>query len=92
MDILDVVILDEEKLERKHGIKPREIFELLDSDPKIFFDEKGNIPGEDVYAAMGQTYGGRYLIVFFIYKKNKVALITSARDMISKERKRYGKK
>jgi len=34
----------------------------------------------------------RYLIVFFVYKKGKAALIISGRDMSDKERKKYGKK
>jgi len=37
-------------------------------------NEKGDIPGEDVYSALGQTEAGRFLIVFFVYKKTKEAL------------------
>ena len=54
--------------------------------------ENGNRVGEDVYAVTGQTDAGRYLIVFFIYKTDKTALVLSARDMDSKERKRHGRK
>lgn len=54
--------------------------------------EKGERVGEDVYAALGRTAAGRYLIVFFIYKTTKQALILSARDMADKERKLYGRK
>ena len=32
---------------------------------------------------------GRYLMVFFVYKTDKLALILSARDMTKSERKRY---
>lgn len=42
-----------------------------------------------MYACMGQTKSGRYLIVFFIYKKDGRALILSARDMTPAERRRY---
>jgi uncharacterized DUF497 family protein len=46
-----------------------------------------------VYVAFGQTYGGRYLAVFFVYKpENHTAIIISARDMSAKERKTYGRK
>jgi len=41
---------------------------------------------------MGRTDAGKYLIIFFIYKKNKDAIILSARQMTSREKKRYGKK
>ena len=92
MDIVDIQILAQEKLEVKHHVSPREVFEVFYGDPRIFFDEKGDVAGEDVYAALGQTWAGRYLLVFFIYKKNQVALVTSAREMTAKEKRRYGKK
>jgi len=41
---------------------------------------------------LGQTDAGRYLIVFFVYKKKGQALILSARDMTDVERDRYEKK
>ncbi|WP_373872739.1 hypothetical protein [Microseira wollei] len=53
------------------------------------FVEKGTRKNENVYAALGQTDSGRYLIVYFIYKPDKNALILSARDMDNAERKRY---
>ena len=56
---------------------------------KIRFVEKGYRKNENVYAALSQTYAGRYLIVFFVYKQNKNALILSARDMDNAERRRY---
>jgi hypothetical protein len=34
------------------------------------FVEKGHRRGENVYSAMGQTSGGRYLIVFFSPEDN----------------------
>ena len=66
--------------------------ELLRGHPKVYFVEKGDVVGEDVYLALGQTESGRYLSVFFIYKKNKNALVLSARDMAQKERRRYEKR
>ncbi len=45
------------------------------------------------YAAFSQTFGGRYLSVFFIFKPNdNTAVIISARDMSQKERKAYARK
>jgi len=41
--------------------------------------------------ALGRSAAGRYLAVIFIIKKNN-ALILSARDMATKERKQYGRK
>jgi hypothetical protein len=32
---------------------------------------KGQVKGENVYAAYGQTDGGRYLIVFYILKLDR---------------------
>lgn len=42
-----------------------------------------------MYAALGRTKAGRYLMVYFIYKTTKEALIVTARDMTRKERKIY---
>jgi uncharacterized DUF497 family protein len=81
----------EEKIESKHSVACREARQVLLNTPRMRFAEKGHTSGEDVYAAFGQTFGGRYLSVFFIYKPAvKTAVIISARDMSDKERKAYG--
>lgn len=82
----------EEKLFHKHHVIRREVEEVLKSRPLVKFVEKGNQTGEDVYAAYGRTEAGRYLIIFYIAKPNKAALIISGRDMNDKERKAYGKR
>jgi uncharacterized DUF497 family protein len=80
-----------EKLEWKHSVQPREVTEVLAKTQEFRFVEKGYRAGENVYAAMGQTYAGRYLIIFFIYKKDKRAFILSARNMTDSERRKYEK-
>lgn len=42
--------------------------------------KKGDVPGENLYRAVGQTDAGRYLIVFFILKQGGRALVISARE------------
>lgn len=81
-----------EKLATKHRVAPNEVEEVLRSQPKFRFVEKGDQKGEDVYMALGRTNAGRYLIVLFIYKTSAHVLILSARDMAEKERKQYGRK
>ena len=81
-----------EKLAVKHSVEPYEVEEALENSPKIRFAKKGDRQGEDVYIALSQTDAGRYLAVLFIHKINRDALIISARDMATKERKRYGRK
>lgn len=82
-----------EKLATKHRVTVREARQVLLSAPRIRFAEKGYVDGEDVYGAFGQTYGGRYLSVFFVYKSDTAtAIIISARDMSEKERRTYGRK
>lgn len=81
-----------QKLIWKHSIYIEEVREIFDNGPRFHFVEKGERKGEDVYSAGGQAVSGRYLICYFIYKSDKRALILSARDMTSSERKRYGKK
>lgn len=80
-----------EKIKRKHNVQQQEIREVLANRPYFKFVEKGHRSGENVYAAMGQTDEGRYLIFFFVYKTDKRALILSARDMTKSERRLYEK-
>jgi uncharacterized DUF497 family protein len=83
----------EEKLVRKHHVTLHEARQVLLNNPRIRFAEKGYVAYEDVYAAFGQTFGRRYLSVFFIFKPNdNTAIIISARDMSQKERKSYAHK
>jgi uncharacterized protein len=84
----DIII----KLYYKHNVKEHEVLEVLETSKNFRFVEKGNYKNENVYVALGQTYSGRYLIVFFIYQEDKTALILSARDMDNAERKRYQKR
>ena len=81
-----------QKLLVKHHVHQNEVREVLESRPRFRFVEKGNKSDEDVYAAMGRTNVGRYLIIFFVYKKDGRAIIVSARDMTKGERKRYEEK
>ena len=78
-----------EKLERKHGVSVAEAEELLDANPHIRKVSKGRVKDENVYAAFGQTTGGRYLVVFYIRKVSGALLPISARDMDDAERKYY---
>ena len=81
-----------EKIEQKHSVYQYEVREIFVNRPQFRFVEKGHRPGENVYSASGQTLAGRYVIVFFAYKKDKHALILSARNMTYAERKKYEKK
>ena len=65
------------------------MLEVLLNQPYFRFVVKGHRVGENVYAALARTKSGRYLMVFFIYKKDGRAIILSARDMTSSERRRY---
>ena len=91
MRIVDIIWLPDviDKLDWKHNVQPEEVDQVLFSRPRLRKVQKGHIPGEDLYAASGQTVGGRYLIIFFIYKATREALILSARDMDKKERRHY---
>lgn len=81
------------KIETKHGVYRNEIRQVLLSNPRIRRVGKGKRrKGEHLYAAYGQTEAGRYLVIFFIHKVTNEALLISARDMDSKERRRYGRK
>jgi len=80
-----------EKVEAKHRVSLDEVEEVFLAPPQFRRLEKGKVDGEDVYGAYGQTEAGRYLTVVFIRKLGGRALIITARDMDSKERKQYGR-
>lgn len=91
MDINEIIILPGtlDKLAQKHNVRRSEVEEVFINQPWIRWAEKGHTPGEDAYAALGRTDGGRYLVVFFLYKKNGDAFVISARAMDQKERCTY---
>lgn len=94
MHVVDIIWLSQilDKLAWKHRVFPEEVEEVLFGRPVYRRVQKGHVPGEDLYAALGQTDAGRYLIVFFIYKATREALILSARDMDDKERRQYARR
>jgi uncharacterized DUF497 family protein len=93
MQITDIIWLAQfvEKIESKHGVSPDEVEEVLGR-AHIQRIERGDVVGEHLYRAIGQTDGGRYLTVFFIHKGRGRALVISARGATDRERKRYGKR
>lgn len=74
---LDAIV---EKLASKHAVSVSEVEQVFDEEnqPYFRFVESGHREGEDVYAALGQTNGERYLMVFFVLKADGEALIVSA--------------
>lgn len=82
----------EDKIIRKHDVFPDEVEEVFLNRPRYFFQQKGRVADEDLYLALGQSDSGRYLVVLFILKSSRRALVISARDMNQAERRRYGRK
>lgn len=78
-----------EKIERQHGVTCWEVEDVLLGNPEFRRGPKGRRRGEDLYYALGQTDTGRYLFVVFIYKRNRKALIITARDMTDREKRGY---
>jgi len=74
-----------------HDVYPEENEEIFSRDPLIRRLESGRVRGEDLFIAFGTTNPGRYLTVLFVRKKDKRALVISAREMTKAERKKYGK-
>jgi uncharacterized DUF497 family protein len=76
----------------KHHVTRDEVEDIFNSNPQFFFVEKGDCQDENLYLAAGQTRAGRFLVVWFVYKRGKNALPISARQMTPQEKRRYGKK
>lgn len=88
MQIRGIIWLDSvvEKIDHKHGVSRDEVCQIIESDAMFRFVEKGHRRGENVYAALGQTEAGRYLIVFLIHKPDHRTLVLTARDMTGAEK------
>ena len=68
-----------DKIASQHRMSVREARQVLLSKPRIRFAERGHVENNDVYAAFGQTFSGRYVVVFFVYKPDTAtAMIISA--------------
>lgn len=78
-----------DKLWYKHRVTISEVEEVFFNQPHIRFVEKGHKEGENLYTALGRSDAGRLLIIFFVHKQNRQALVVSARNMTDKERKLY---
>ncbi len=91
MKIVGIIWLEEivDKLLKKHAVQTVEVKEVFNNFPIFRLVEKGHQKDENLYTALSQTNTGRYLIVFFVYKKNQKALIISAREMNNAERRIY---
>jgi uncharacterized DUF497 family protein len=94
MRITNVIWLEQfvEKIESKHGVSRDEVESLFAAQPPVRLVGRGDVKGEDLYRAVGQTDEGRYLAVFFLYKKRGRALVISARDAAPRELSAYVKR
>ena len=91
MNITGIIWLEDivDKIERKHAVTSAEVAAVMAQNPSFRFVEKGHRSNENVYAALGQTDAGRFLIVYFVYKPDGRALVLSARGMTQRERQAY---
>lgn len=78
-----------DKILTKHNVTINEVEEVLNGKKKVYRISKGDVNGENLYLALGKTNSGRYLSVFYILKQDHSVLPISARDMDSKERRRF---
>ncbi len=78
-----------QQVHQKHNIEPDEVDEVLTGQPHFRFVEESYRQGEAVYAALGQTQAGRYVVIFFVHSPDEQAHIIWARDMRRAERWQY---
>ncbi len=83
--IRDVIVTpaQEEHIWSKHRVTTEEVEEICFSQPLVIRGRDGS------YAVYGQTDAGRYLIVFLYPKEQGVFSLATAREMETRERRRY---
>jgi len=75
-----------EKIIGKHNIDPEEVEEVFDQDYLVYRARNNS------YLALGQSFAGRYIAIFFKNLGEGNAKLITARDMVSKEKKLFRKK
>lgn len=76
---------------KKHNVTIQETEELFVSEPfTVAEDSKHSTVHEKRFQTLGQTKANRKLFVVFMFRDNKIRVI-SIRDMSKKERKAYEK-
>jgi len=74
----------------RHGVRPEEAEEAL-TDPRRLVLKTRFQRGEERWAALGATEGGRVLFAVFTRRRGRVWVIT-ARDATPEEKRRYRKR
>ncbi len=72
----------------KHNVFKEECEQVFYNQPLRIFDDDVHVKNEKRYGALGKTNKGRYLVIFFTIRSNKIRVI-SARDQGKKDRKVY---
>ncbi len=86
IEVLEIDPPIEDKLESKHSVTIEEVEEVCASAYKPLRLREG------LYALLGQSEAGRYLVVVLAPKGGGVWKIVTARDMKTDERRRYRRK
>ena len=74
--------------EQKHGVGFLEASEVFDDDNSSTVQDPDHSVGEDRYLIFGTSKQGRYLVVSYTERGDRIRLI-SARQMTSRERRAY---
>ena len=74
----------------RHGVRPEEAEEAL-TDPRRVVLKTRSQRGEERWAVLGATEGGRVLFAVFTQGRGRVRVIT-ARDATFEEKRRYRKR
>jgi hypothetical protein len=88
---IDEIIWPEERIEHiaRHGVTPKEVDEVCFGKSLV---RRAKSEGENpVYYVQGQTEAGRYLVCVVIQFPDGNGLPVTAREMTSKEKRRYRK-
>jgi len=94
MELPEEFIWDDGNREKnwvRHHVTTQECEELFSQKPIQITDDPLHSTKEHRYVSLGKTKQGRWLVVIFTIRNNKVRII-SARDQDKKERSQYGQK
>ncbi|MCL6441903.1 MAG: BrnT family toxin [Alicyclobacillus sp.] len=94
MEIDEILIPEsrEQHLWQAHQVTPDEVYEAFEDEDIRIERARDELPGRSglLYLAFGRAENGRLLLIVFRYfADNRTAYVITARDMTTKEKRKY---
>jgi hypothetical protein len=77
------------KILQRHGVQPGECEQAFVSAPLLVVADPRHSPDEERWRALGETLGGRRVLLVFTIRRGSLIRVITARDVNRRERHTY---